>query len=150
MRPAQDRDLLGVVRLLERQPGLPVSAVTERQRASWVAMLGHEGMCCWVAEVDAVVVGTVTAIVYPNLGYDQHPSALLEAMVVAESHRRRGVGRALLAAALADLQRQSCRKVQVVTHKRHATDGAHDFYRWMGFTAEAEGFRMYLGGGQGR
>ena len=33
---------------------------------------------------------------------------------------------------------------QLLTHERHATDGAHAFYRSVGFTAEAEGFRLYL------
>ena len=28
--------------------------------------------------------------------------------------------------------------------KRHGHDGAHDLYRAMGFTPEAEGFRLYL------
>jgi hypothetical protein len=32
----------------------------------------------------------------------------------------------------------------VLTHKRHAIDGAHDLYRALGFKAEAEGFRLYL------
>ena len=39
---------------------------------------------------------------------------------------------------------QGCHKIQLLTHKRHALDGAHDFYRSVGFEAEAEGFRLYL------
>ena len=45
---------------------------------------------------------------------------------------------------LSDARAAGCHKVQLLTHKRHATDGAHDFYRSLGFVAEAEGFRLYL------
>lgn len=45
---------------------------------------------------------------------------------------------------LQDARAASCRKVQLLTHKRHAEDGAHTFYRSLGFKAEAEGFRTYL------
>jgi GNAT superfamily N-acetyltransferase len=87
----------------------------------------------------------VALLVMPNLGYDCRPTAFIEAMVVDESHRRRGVGRLLVERLLADAAAAGCHKVQLLTHKRHAHDGAHDFYRALGFTAEAEGFRLYLG-----
>lgn len=45
---------------------------------------------------------------------------------------------------LEDAKGAGCYKVQLLTHKRHADDGAHAFYRSMGFDAEAEGFRLYL------
>ena len=35
-------------------------------------------------------------------------------------------------------------KIQLLTHKRHAHAGAHEFYRSLGFVDEAEGFRLYL------
>lgn len=46
--------------------------------------------------------------------------------------------------ALNDARAASCRKVQLLSHKRHADDGAHQLYCSLGFTAEAEGFRLYL------
>lgn len=46
---------------------------------------------------------------------------------------------------LDDARDAGCHKVQLLSHKRHATDGAHHFYRSVGFTPEAEGFRLYLG-----
>ena len=82
----------------------------------------------------------------PNLGYGCRPSGFIEAMVVAASHRRRGVARQILRRVLTDAAAAGCHKIQLLAHKRHATDGAHDFYRSMGFEPEAEGFRLYLGG----
>jgi GNAT superfamily N-acetyltransferase len=107
-------------------------------------MLGTDGLTIYVAEADGEIVGTTSLLVMPNLGYDCHPTAFIEAMVVAEHHRRRGVGRRLMARLLDDARAASCRKVQLLSHKHHANDGAHDFYRSLGFQPEAEGFRLYL------
>lgn len=38
-----------------------------------------------------------------------------------------------------------CFKIQLLSHKRHAHDGAHRLYRSLGLEPEAEGFRLYLG-----
>lgn len=69
VRPAGPGDLPGVLRVHERDPSLGPSGVK--------------------------AVGVVSLQTMPNLGYDCRPSAFLEAMVVAEGHRRRGVGRLL-------------------------------------------------------
>lgn len=134
-----------MLRVEARAPDLESGEITTRQRATWDRMMATEDLTVYVATVPSgEIVGIVTVLVMPNLGYDCHPSAFIEAMVVAEPHRRRGVGRLLVDRALAGAAAASCRKVQLLTHKRHATDGAHDFYRAMGFSAEAEGFRLYL------
>ncbi len=89
-------------------------------------------------------VGTAAVLLMPHLTYDCRPTAFVEAVVVAYAHRRRGVARLLLHRALDDARTASCRKVQLLSHKRHADDGAHQLYQSLGFTAEAEGFRLYL------
>lgn len=144
VRPAGPDDLPGVLRVQHRDPGLGPGDVSERERATWDRMLATDGLTVYLATEGDDVVGTVTLLVMPNLGYGCRPSAFVEAMVVAESHRRRGVGRALVERLLAEAAAAGCHKVQLLTHKRHASDGAHDFYRALGFTAEAEGFRLYL------
>lgn len=144
IRRAGGRDLLGVVRLHERDPALAADALSDRQRATWRRMLAAEDLTVYVADVGGEVAGTVSTAVVPTLGYGCRPTAFLEAMVVAEAHRRRGIGRALVGHALDELRAAGCGKVQLLTHKRHADDGAHDLYRACGFTAEAEGFRLYL------
>jgi GNAT superfamily N-acetyltransferase len=144
VRPAGPGDLPGVLRVLHRDPDLGPADASERERATWDRMLATDGLTVYLATEGHDVVGTVTLLVMPNLGYGCRPSAFVEAMVVADSHRRRGVGRALVERLLADAAAAGCHKVQLLTHKRHASDGAHDFYRALGFTAEAEGFRLYL------
>ena len=135
-----------MLRVQERTPDLALGPVTARQRATWDRMLATDDLTLYVATDggEGEIVGIVTLLVMPNLGYDCHPSAFIEAMAVAEPHRRRGVGRLLVERVLADAAAASCHKIQLLTHKRHAHDGAHDFYRALGFEAEAEGFRLYL------
>jgi len=98
----------------------------------------------YLAEQDAEPVGTATVLLMPHLTYDCSPTAFVEAVVVTPAHRRRGIARRLLARALDDAREAGCLKVQLLSHKRHVGDGAHRLYESAGFTAEAEGFRLYL------
>ncbi len=75
---------------------------------------------------------------------DCRPAAFVEAVVVAYAHRRQGVATLVLERLLMDARAAGCYKVQLLSHKRHANDGAHDLYAGLGFVPEAEGFRHYL------
>jgi len=107
-------------------------------------MLGTPNLTIYVAEQEGSIVGTTSFLLMPNLGYGCRPSGFIEAMVVAADMRRQGVARQIVNRILDDAAGAGVRKIQLLTHKRHANDGAHDFYRSMGFQAEAEGFRLYL------
>ena len=123
---------------------MQAAQVTASQRTTWNRMLRTPNLTTYVAETGGEVVGTTSLLLMPHLTYDCHPSAFIEAMVVAPGHRRRGVGRMLMERVLDDALRAGVRKVQLLSHKRHAEDGAHAFYRSLRFRAEAEGFRLYL------
>ena len=98
----------------------------------------------YIADLAQEIVGTTSLLVMPHVTYGCRPTAFIEPMVVTEGHRRRGIGRVMTERVLEDARASGCHKVQVVSHKRHADDGAHDFYESLGFVPEAEGFRMYL------
>lgn len=98
----------------------------------------------YLAETETEAVGTASMMLMPHVTYDCRPTAFIEAVVVKYAHRRRGVATLLLRQALKDARTASCLKVQLLSHKRHATDGAHYLYQAMGFMPEAEGFRLYL------
>lgn len=103
------------------------------------------GLTVYVAEVDdAGVVATATAMVMPNVTYGCAPTVFIEAVVVMPEHRRRGIARAMMQKLLADARASGCHKVQLLSHVRHAHDGAHRLYTSMGFEPEAVGFRLYL------
>ncbi|MEU6424913.1 GNAT family N-acetyltransferase [Microbispora sp. NPDC046973] len=97
-----------------------------------------------LAEIDEQVAGTATLMTMPNLTYGCAPTAFVEAVVVAAAHRRRGVATAIMRRLLDDARSAGCNKVRLLSHKRHAADGAHRLYTSLGFEPEAEGFRLYL------
>jgi GNAT superfamily N-acetyltransferase len=144
-------DLASVLEVLaENQSTQPVDppaagqAPTPRQAAMWRRVCDTADVTVYLSEIDGRPVGTACLSILPNITYDCRPTAFIEAVVVSYSHRRRGVARLLVQRALDDARSAECFKVQLLTHKRHATDGAHDLYRSLGFEAEAEGFRLYL------
>jgi ribosomal protein S18 acetylase RimI-like enzyme len=63
------------------------------------------------------------------------PCALIEELVVDEDARRRGVGRALVEAAVEWARAQGCSEVEVSTDPDNAS--AQAFYQRLGFESEA-------------
>lgn len=119
-------------------------AASDLERQTWDRMMGSRDLTVYLAEVDEQVVGTATLMTMPNLTYGCAPTAFVEAVLVAAAHRRRGIATAMMRRLLSDAGFAGCNKVQLLSHKRHATDGAHRLYTSLGFESEAEGFRLYL------
>ena len=123
--------------------GTAPERATRSQTATWELMMGRDGLTLYLAEIDGAAVGTATLLVLPNLTYDCQPSAFVEAVVVDVAYRRRGSQRPSCERVLVDTAAAGCNKIQLLSHKRHADDGAHRLYTELGFEAEAEGFRLY-------
>ena len=119
---------------------------SDRQPEMWRRMMATPDLTVYVAEVGDALVGTATALVLPNITYECAPTVFIEAVVVVPRFRRQGVAAAILRRLLDDAESAGCNKVQLLSHKRHAADGAHRLYTSLGFEAEAEGFRHYLQG----
>lgn len=147
IRAAVESDLLQLLQVYARSDegrNPRPSAPTIEEETTWGRMMATNDLTVYVAEIDDRLVGTATFLVLPNLVYECAPTGFIEAMVVSTSQRRRGVASRLLTHVLDDARSLGCNKIQLLAHKDHATDGAHDLYRSVGFTAEAEGFRHYL------
>jgi GNAT superfamily N-acetyltransferase len=108
-------------------------------------MLEVPGLFVYLAEMDGDAVGTASSMIFPNITYACAPTAIIEAVVVAHSCRRQGVATSLLQRILVDMRSAGCNKVQLLSHNRHSSDGAHRLYTSLGFEPEAEGSRLYLG-----
>lgn len=147
MRTARPEDLLAVLGVHARRDAdgrLPTVA-SEIEGHTWAHMLDLPELWVYLAELDGDAVGTASVMMFPNITYECHPTAIIEAVVVAHSYRRQGVGTLLLRRILEDMKSAGCNKIQLLSHKRHASDGAHRLYASLGFEPEAEGFRLYLG-----
>ncbi|MGW0252111.1 N-acetyltransferase family protein [Nocardia goodfellowii] len=146
VRVAGPGDLLAVLAIHDpvALDGASLHSATELQQRTWSRMQRSEDLTVYLAEVGGKAVGTATQMLMPNVTYNCAPTALIEAVVVAVEHRRRGIASAIMRRLLSDAQAEGCNKVQLLSHKRHASDGAHRLYTSLGFEPEAEGFRLYL------
>ena len=141
VRPAVLEDLARLLQIYEEDRA---DDPTGQERETWRAMLVTDNLRVYSAEVDDQLVGTATLLTMPNLTYACEPTAFIEAVVVRTPWRRQGIATAMLERLLDDARSAGCNKVQLLSHKRHADDGAHELYEKLGFEAEAEGFRRYL------
>jgi GNAT superfamily N-acetyltransferase len=147
VRLAGPEDLLDVLGVHARLDSAEVPArnASRDETDTWANMLAVPGLSVYLAELEGGAVGTASVMLFPNITYHCHPTAIIEAVVVAHQYRRRGIATCLLQRLLQDMRSAGCNKVQLLSHKRHSGDGAHRLYTSLGFEPEAEGFRLYLG-----
>jgi GNAT superfamily N-acetyltransferase len=126
IRDARATDAEAVARLLT-ELGYPTEAEAVGSRLERLAVVGDRVV---VADVDGEVVGLVHLQVSPALERER-PTAKLGALVVDDAHRRLGVGRALVEAAVAEARVRGCELLFLTTAERR--DDAHAFYASVGF-----------------
>lgn len=104
-----------------------------QQSASWSAdQAGRFGSV--IADLDGTAVGTAW------LGLLRNGEGEVASLYVHPKHQKRGIGRALWNAAVADLRRRACSGLRVWAIDR---SNAGDFYRHLGCTAVGHGsFRV--------
>ena len=136
IRPATPEDLAGVL-ALDRQlnPGDPVLDVAGAAPA-WAAVLGSGLTTPFVVEIAGRLVSSCTLAIVPNLSRGARPYGVIENVVTDEGHRRSGLGRAVLEAALDKAWAADCYKVLLATGSRR--ESTLRFYEGVGFTRDAK------------
>jgi RimJ/RimL family protein N-acetyltransferase len=142
IRPAEPGDAAALVELAQAVGSEPEgwlittsnwrSAGDERRYLKSIRRYPHAAV--FVAEVPEGIVGRL------SVGRDPHPASHHVAdlgLMVARSHRRRGIGRALLEAAVEWARAREVRKLELHVFPHNA--GAIELYERFGF--EREGFR---------
>lgn len=100
----------------------------------WAAVVTHPGTSVFVAEqAKDGVIGTATLHILPNVSFGGQSYALIENVVVAEGHRRKGIGRSLMKAATTEAWRMDCHHIMLLTGKELEARG---FYETLGFSAD--------------
>ena len=85
------------------------------------------------------LVAACTICVVPNLTRGCRPYALIENVVTASTHRRKGLGRAVITEALSFAWSQNCYKTMLLTGRQD--ESVLKFYEAVGFSAnEKRGF----------
>lgn len=131
IRTATEQDLPGLLALLRHlnpdDPTPPPAATA----AAWQAMLAMPGLHVFLAERDGQAVASCTLIQVPNLTRGTRPYAFIENVVTHAAHRRQGLGRAVLEAALAAAWAAGCYKAMLLTGSK--LESTLRFYAGAGF-----------------
>lgn len=147
IRPAAEADVPALVALLV---GGAVSGMAEDRedttdaglyRAA-LAEIEATGNTVLVAEQQGVVVGMCQLLVFRHLQARGGRCAELESVHVRADCRARGIGSALVRAAVDEARARGCYRVQLTSNARR--DGAHRFYRRLGFEPSHVGFKLQL------
>ena len=93
-----------------------------------------------VCEVGGQVVATCQLIVYDNLVRTPYKKAMIDSVVVDESHRHHGIGSAMMAWSVDELERRHCSKIIVSTAFSRVE--AHAMYNKLGFDHTGHSFIM--------
>jgi GNAT superfamily N-acetyltransferase len=146
VRRAEQADLAAVLEVLALggSDGSTPQSPSELELRTWDRMMHSSEVRVYLSESGSSAIGTAALMTMPHVTYKCAPTAFIEAVVVVPSRRREGVATQLIGRILSDAQSEGCNKVQLLSHKRHADDGAYRLYENLGFEAEAEGFRLYL------
>jgi len=103
----------------------------EVARAEWAKLISSGLTTVFAATIGDKPVSSCTLIVVPNVTRGGRPYALIENVVTHADHRRRGLGRAVLDAALSAAQAAACYKVMLATGSRQ--EETLRFYESAGF-----------------
>lgn len=132
IRAAEPRDLaayLALCRALHPADPEPEAAAAE---ATWAALLANPGCTVLLAEVGGVAAASCTLVIVPNLTRGCRPWAVIENVVTLASHRRRGLGRIVMQAAIEQATQAGCYRVMLATRSKQ--EGTLRFYEDCGLT----------------
>ena len=133
IRTAAADDLPGMLALYRQLNPDDTAPDPAAAATAWAALLRSGTTTVFVAEPPGggPPVATCTLVVVPNLTRGARPWAMVENVVTNVSDRRRGLGRAVLAAALDAAWAAGCYKVMLATGSRQ--EATLRFYEAAGF-----------------
>jgi GNAT superfamily N-acetyltransferase len=102
-----------------------------RAETAWSDLLSSSLATVIVADADGVLASSCTLVIIPNLTREARPYGLIENVVTHPRHRRIGLGRAVLSAALDAAWKANCYKVMFATGSRQ--EETLRFYEGAGF-----------------
>ncbi|MFT3951876.1 MAG: GNAT family N-acetyltransferase [Oscillospiraceae bacterium] len=113
----------------------------EKSIANYQAMERDDRYLLLAAKDGERVVGTVLGIICPTLAIEARPFLVVEDVIVAQTHRRTGIGKALMDALDVFAQENDC--LYAILVSSGFRKGAHKFYESIGYTEDVRGFRKH-------
>lgn len=132
-RPADSAAIAALVSSLafEASPGEIAGRLAALKKGHETPLVAEQG------EVIGVLAWHVTPVLHRP-----RPVGRITMMVVADGERRRGIGRALVEAACAQMRSKGCGLIEVTSNVD--LSGAHGFYRKLGFERTSYRFAKHL------
>ena len=136
VREATRGDLVGILALYrELRPNDPVLSLVEAS-ASWDRVLSSSGVQVIVAELESSIASSCMLAIVPNIAHGGRPFGIIEHVITAQIHRRRGLARSVLAYALRLAWSRNCYKVVLLSGAERTE--AHRVYESVGFRGGVE------------
>lgn len=143
IRRAEHTDLDRLLELYSLLEG-PYSGVAEldpeNAERRFSEVLADPNQQTLIAEVDGEVAGTLVVAILPNLGHGGVPYAVVENVVVDETWRGRGIGRALMKEAVERARLARAYKLALCSNLER--EDAHRFYQTAGMRETHLGFEV--------
>jgi GNAT superfamily N-acetyltransferase len=139
LRPVTETELPLLTEILAELDGTAPFPV-EHVRAKWMEMQRFPDYVCYFAEAGGEIVGTLSLNIFPVLSGTMRSEAIAEAVVIRPAHRGRGLGRAMMRAAMGLAAEKGAYKLALSSNLRRLD--AHRFYDGMGFTRHGVSFSI--------
>ncbi|GAB2892905.1 hypothetical protein GCM10027046_22260 [Uliginosibacterium flavum] len=142
LRPLREDELPLLAEILAELDGdapLPLDSV----RMTWDAMRRYPDYDGYFAESDGEIVGCLSLLIFPVFAHGLSSEAVVEAVVIRPAHRGKGLGRAMLRAAMQIAADKGAYKLALSSNLRRLD--AHRFYDGMGFKRHGVSFAIDTG-----
>ncbi len=127
-------------------PMNPDEAAIEGAHPAYVTafdeVVAASGNALFVAEQSGQVIGTFQVTVMPGIAGRGRRRAKIESVHVDPAFRGQGVGKVMIAAAIAHAKNHGAGMIELSSNKSRVD--AHRFYRDLGFAQSHEGFKLIL------
>lgn len=117
---------------------------TEENLVARIALYQHsEHDRAWIAIQNEEIIGCV-AVHFYDLFHSTERYARILSLVVKDTHRRRGIGKRLIARAERYAIQKNCSALELSSSMKRIKLGTHDFYAKLGYTNDGEYETSYL------
>ncbi|MCX6117440.1 MAG: GNAT family N-acetyltransferase [Proteobacteria bacterium] len=140
VRPLKISELNDVLELIDSFDRPSAPRPNDQQLSQIFYFLKQAGGEVIGAFIEGSLVGTCTLNMCLNLSWSGRPFAIIENVIVERSHRKKGIGKAILIFARELAKSKNCYKVALMTgSKREST---LKFYESAGFLGNKTGFEV--------
>lgn len=131
IREITKNDFNGLMMLYRQLHNNPIPEKTTAILKLWENILTDKNHHIIVAEENGEIVSSCVCVIIPNLTHQQQPYALIENVITAESHRKKGFATQCLQYAKELAQKENCYKMMLLTGSKE--ESTLHFYEQAGY-----------------